>query len=57
MAWKKSDDDKIDNCIDRLEAEDKKLNKQLSKIHILRHGASQIQAQRREEEIISEHGM
>lgn len=47
MTWKKSDDDKIDNCIDRLEAEDKKLNKQQSKIHFLRHGASHIQAKKR----------
>ncbi len=47
MAWEKSDDDKIDNCIDRLETEDKKLHKQLSKINILRHGARQIQAKKR----------
>lgn len=46
MGWKESDDEKTDNCINRLNLEERKLNEQLAKIHLLKNGVSRIKTQK-----------
>lgn len=46
MPWKESDNEKTDNCINRLNLEERKLNEQLAKIHLLKNGIGRIKTQK-----------
>lgn len=42
MVWETSDNDKIDECIQRLDLEERKLNQRLEDIKIIKTGAIKI---------------